>query len=54
VANFQGSYAIERTRGGLGGLPAGNYEVKVRFAGSGSVPFTVADWNLTVERSQVG
>jgi hypothetical protein len=52
---FRGSHAIERSRGGLGGLPAGNYQVKVQFRvlSSATVVY-LGPWHLTVERSQIG
>jgi hypothetical protein len=50
------SHAIDRSRGGIGGLTPGNYTVKVQFRvlrGDGAA-LSLDDWHLTVERSQVG
>ena len=50
-----GNRALERSRGGFGGLPAGTYEVKVQYRVDDSGTFEyLGGWHLTVERSQVG
>ena len=49
------AHAIDRSRGGIGGLPAGTYTVKVQFRVLGADNFfSLDDWHLTVERIQVG
>jgi hypothetical protein len=51
----QETHEIERSRGGLNGLPAGTYEVKVQAQGfDTSTFFDIEDSHLTVERSQIG
>jgi hypothetical protein len=48
------AHGIERSRTGLGGLGPGTYTVQVQWATDINVRFTISQWHLTVERSQVG
>ncbi len=49
------SHAIERSRAGFGGLPAGTYEVKAQFkVGNAGTTLSLFAWYLNAERSQLG
>jgi hypothetical protein len=48
------AHEIERSRGGIGGLPAGTYQVKVQARVASGGVLDLGARHLTVERSQVG